>query len=68
MQDGYVSLTWQWADMQLGAFDSTEDSVRKQQQGQGALIAFFDSKGTVVDYAYNPASIPAPVNRCKKAA
>lgn len=54
--------------MQLGAFDSTEDSVRKQQQGQGALIAFFDSKGTVVDYAYNPASIPAPVNRCKKAA
>lgn len=65
VQDGYVSLVWQWADMKLGAFDSTEESMRKQQQGQGSLIAFFNQRGIVVDYAYNPVSFPRPNDRCR---
>lgn len=65
VQDGYVSVVWQWADMKLSAFDSTESSIRKQQQGQGTLIAFFDRRNVVVDYAYNPVSLPHPMNGCR---
>lgn len=65
VQDGYVTLTWQWADMKLGAFDSTEESIRKQQQGQGMLVGFFNAKDVLVDYAYNPVSFPRPNDHCK---
>lgn len=65
VQDGYVALTWQWADMKLSAFDSTDESIRKQSQGQGTLVAFFDRRNVVVDYAYNPVSFPRPVNQCR---
>jgi hypothetical protein len=64
IQDGYPYLLWQWADMELGAFDSTEDSIRKQQRGQGSLIVFFDQRDMVVDYVYNPVAFPRPTNRC----
>lgn len=65
VQDGYVTTTWQWADMQLGVFDSPEESIRKQTQGLGTLVAFFNAKGVVVDYAYNPVSFPRPTDHCK---
>jgi len=66
IQDGYPYLMWQWADMEFGAFDSTDATMRKFQQGQGTLIAFFDQRDMVIDYAYNPVSLPRPTNRCLK--